>query len=70
MQRRMDDLVRELLGPRARLLCPALPLFLRRPFVPADDDVFAHDEDIVVRMEIPGIDLEKDVTVTLEAGRS
>lgn len=67
MERRMDDLVREFLGPRARLAYPALPLFLRRPFLPRTD-VFARGEDIVVRLEIPGIDPEKDVTVTFEEG--
>lgn len=67
-QRRMDELVSEFLGPRARLLLPALPLFLRRPFLPVTD-VFARDDDVVVRLEIPGIDPEKDLSVALEEGQ-
>lgn len=65
MQRRLDDLFREFLGPRARLSYPALPLFLRRPFLPATD-VFTRGEDLVVRMELAGVDPEKDLRVTLE----
>jgi HSP20 family protein len=68
MQRRMDDVVREFLGPRARVSHPGSPPFLRRPFLPATD-VFARDDDIVVRLEIPGIDPEKDLFVTLEEGQ-
>jgi HSP20 family protein len=67
MQRRLDDLFREFLGPRARLSYPALPQFLRRPFLPATD-VFTRGDDMVVRMELAGIDPEKDVSVTLDEG--
>jgi HSP20 family molecular chaperone IbpA len=62
MERRMDDLVREFLGTRTRLAYPALPLFVHKPFVPTLD-VFRRDEDLVVRLEVPGIDPEKDVHV-------
>jgi len=65
-QRRIDELVREFLGPRA-VSYPAFPLFVRRPFLPVTD-VFVRDEDVVVRLELPGIDLEKDVSVTIEDG--
>lgn len=58
---------REFLGPRARLSYPALPLFVRRPFLPATD-VFTRGDDMVVRMELAGIDPEKDVSVTLDEG--
>lgn len=68
MQRRMDELVSEFLVPRARRVHQTLPLFLRRPFLPVAD-VFARDDDIVVRLEIPGIDPEKDLSVTLEEGQ-
>jgi HSP20 family protein len=68
IQRRMDELVREFLGPRARLSYPALPRFMRRPFLPVTD-VFARGDDVVVRLELPGIDLEKDVSVTLQDGQ-
>jgi HSP20 family molecular chaperone IbpA len=67
MQRRLDELFREFFGPRARLSYPALPLFLRRPFLPATD-VFTRGDDIVVRMELAGIDPEKDVAITLDEG--
>ena len=68
MQRRMDEVVQEFLGPRARLSYPGLPLFVRRPFLPVTD-VFARDDDVVVRLEIAGIDPEKDLSVTLEEGQ-
>jgi HSP20 family protein len=68
MQRRMDGLAREFLGPRARPTTPDLPLFLRRPFLPATD-VFARGDDMVIRMELAGIDPEKDVVVTFEEGQ-
>ena len=38
-----------------------------RPYLPTTD-VFARNGDIVVRVELPGIDPRKDVTVTLEDG--
>ncbi len=65
LERRMDELFRTFLGPRARLTFPALPMRLRRPFVPAID-VFSRGMDLVVRMELPGIDPVKDVAVTME----
>ncbi|MBI2238229.1 MAG: Hsp20/alpha crystallin family protein [Actinobacteria bacterium] len=65
LERRMDELFRTFLGPRARLTFPALPMRLRRPFVPAID-VFSRGKDLVVRMELPGIDAVKDVAVTME----
>jgi HSP20 family molecular chaperone IbpA len=65
MQRRMDDLFRTYLGPRARTTFPALPEGIRRPFVPVCD-VFGRDGDLVVHLEIPGIDPEKDVTIQVE----
>lgn len=37
------------------------------PYMPAAD-VFSRNGDIVVRVELPGIDPEKDVKVTLEEG--
>lgn len=67
-QRRIDELVREFLGPRARLSYPVHPLFLRRPFLPVTD-VFTRGDDVVVRLEVPGIDPEKDVSVTFEEGQ-
>lgn len=67
MERRMDDLFRAFLGPRSLVTFPALPEGLRRPFLPATD-VFARNGDLVVRAELPGIDLDTDVQVTLAEG--
>jgi HSP20 family molecular chaperone IbpA len=67
MQRRMDDLFRTYLGPRARTTFPALPEGFRRPFVPVAD-VFARDKDLVLRLELPGVDPEKDVTIAVKEG--
>jgi HSP20 family protein len=67
LERRMDDVMRRLTGTHAHLAYPALPLFVRRPFVPALD-VYTKDHDLVIRVELPGIDPEKDVHVTIEDG--
>ena len=66
LERRMDDLMRSFFGPRIRLTRPVLPLFAVKPFVPVTD-VFVRDEDLVVRVELPGIALE-DLKVTIEDG--
>jgi HSP20 family protein len=67
LERRMDDLMRSFLGPRARFTRPVLPLFLHKPFVPVTD-VFVRDEDLVIRIELPGINPATDVTVNVEDG--
>jgi HSP20 family protein len=67
LERRMDDLMRSFLGPRAWLTRPVLPLFLHKPFVPVTD-VFVRDEDLVIRVELPGINPTTDVTVSVEDG--
>jgi HSP20 family protein len=67
MERRMDDLFRAFLGPRSLVTFPALPVGLRRPFLPAID-VFSRNGDLVVHAELPGIDPDKDVQVTLADG--
>lgn len=66
LERRMDDLMRSFFGPTLRLSRPVLPLFAAKPFVPVTD-VFARDEDLVVRVELPGIDPD-DLKVTIEDG--
>ena len=66
LERRMDDLMRAFFGPRLRLSRPVLPLFAAKPFVPVTD-VFLRDEDLVIRVELPGID-QDDVKVTIEDG--
>ncbi|HET6713516.1 MAG TPA: Hsp20/alpha crystallin family protein [Actinomycetota bacterium] len=65
LQRRMDDLFRTYLGPRARATFPALPEGFRRPFMPVCD-VFGREGDLIVHLEVPGIDPEKDVTIQVE----
>jgi HSP20 family protein len=67
VERRMDDLFRAFLGPRSLVTFPALPEGLRRPFIPATD-VFARNGDLVIRAELPDIDPDKDVSVTLAEG--
>jgi HSP20 family protein len=67
LERRMDHAVRVLTGPRAHLAYPALPLFVERPFIPALN-VYTHDADLVVRVELPGVEPEKDVHVQMEDG--
>ncbi len=67
LERRMDDLMRTFLGPRVHLTRPVLPLFLQKPFMPVTD-VFVRDEDLVIRVELPGIDPASDVTVSVEDG--
>lgn len=62
MERQMDDLVRRFLGTRTRLAYPILPLFVRKPFVPTMD-VFEREGDLVIKLELPGIDPEKDVQI-------
>lgn len=65
LQRRMDDLFRTYLGPRARATFPALPEGFRRPFVPVCD-VFGREGDLIVHLEVPGIDPERDVAIQVE----
>ena len=62
VERRMDEFFREMMGPRARtyFLAP-------RAFAPAID-VFRKDGELVTKIELPGIDPVKDVTVTVEDG--
>jgi HSP20 family protein len=67
LERRMDDLMWSFLGPRARFMRPALPLFLHKPFVPITE-VFVRDEDLVIRVELSGINPATDVTVSVEDG--
>ncbi|GAA4686865.1 Hsp20/alpha crystallin family protein [Phytohabitans rumicis] len=44
------------------------PVAARRGFVPAAE-VTRDGEDAVVRVELPGLDVEKDVTVEVDRGR-
>jgi len=65
LERRFDDVMRDFLGPKARTSFPLLPTGVRKPFIPAAD-ILTRDNDIVFRIELPGIDPEKDVTVVVE----
>jgi HSP20 family protein len=67
IERRMDDVVRGFLGTRARIASPAIGQFAQKPFVPRMD-VLARDDDLVVKLELPGIDPEKDVSVEVREG--
>lgn len=68
LERRMDDFFQELDWPRPfGLMFPEVMAGIRS-FPPATD-VFQRDGDLVVRMELPGIDPAKDVTVSLEDGQ-
>jgi HSP20 family protein len=67
LERRMDDLMRSFLGPKVRFTRLVLPLFLHKPFVPVTD-VFVRDEDLVIRVELPGINPATDLTVSVEDG--
>jgi HSP20 family protein len=66
LERRMDDLMRSFFGPKIRLTRPVLPLFVSKPYVPVTD-VFVRDEDLVVRVELPGIEPE-GIEVTIQDG--
>jgi HSP20 family molecular chaperone IbpA len=65
MEERLNELLHEELGPHAHLARPVLPLFLRRPFVPAMD-VYRRRGDLIVRLELPDIDPATDVRITVE----
>jgi HSP20 family protein len=67
LERRMDDVLHSLFGRRARLAYPALPLFVDRPFLPAVD-VFPREGNLVMRIELPGVDPAKDIHVSIEKG--
>jgi HSP20 family protein len=69
LERRFDDLFRLFPGPRGRFFYPELPsaFGIHTPFVPATD-VFARNGDLVVRLEIAGVDPKKDVTLTVDDG--
>jgi HSP20 family protein len=61
VQRDMDVLMRRLTGAFDG------PGIASRGWVPAVD-VFHRDEDLVIRAELPGIDPERDVEVTVQDG--
>lgn len=64
LERRFDDLAKEILGPHARPYFPALPTGFKRPFIPTAD-VLQREDKMIFRLELPGIDAEKDVKVSV-----
>jgi HSP20 family protein len=67
LQRQMDDVFGDFFVPRTRTVQRPLAGGLRRPFVPATD-VYVKDGKRIIRVEIPGIDPEQDLSLTLEDG--
>ena len=67
LERRMDELVRAMLGSRPRRALLSLPSGLRHGFIPTTD-VFVRGGGLVIRAELPGIDPKKDVSVSVEDG--
>jgi HSP20 family protein len=53
--------------PVRRFLLPAWPVGTEKPFTPTTD-VFAKGGDLVIHLDLPGIDPEKDVKITIEDG--
>ncbi len=53
--------------PVRRFLLPTLPVAVEKPFVPTTD-VLATGGDLVIHLDLPGIDPEKDVKITIEEG--
>jgi len=53
--------------PVRRFLVPTWPVATPKPFVPTTD-VFAKGGDLVIHLDLPGIDPVKDLTITFEDG--
>jgi HSP20 family protein len=53
--------------PVRRFLLPTLPVAGEKPFVPTTD-VFATGGDLVIHLDLPGIDPVKDLKITIEEG--
>jgi HSP20 family molecular chaperone IbpA len=68
LERRLEDFFLGLDWPRPFSVMWPEPAAGDRPFPPTTD-VFERNGDIVVRLELPGIDPAKDVSVTLEEGQ-
>jgi HSP20 family protein len=63
MDREFDDLVRRGLGGNGRAATRALT-----GFVPAVE-VARDGQDVVIRVELPGVDVERDVAIEVERGK-
>jgi HSP20 family protein len=53
--------------PVRRFLLPTWPVTAEKPFTPTTD-VFAKGADLVIHLDLPGIDPEKDLKITIEDG--
>jgi HSP20 family protein len=67
LERRMDDLFWAFMGPRVRAGYPTPAKLIGRPFAPTTE-VFERKGDLVARLDLPGIDPEKDLTVEVDDG--
>lgn len=64
---RLDDLFREMWSGRMAGFMPPALSRLGQTFSPSSD-VFKRGDDLVARVELPGIDPEKDLTVEVDDG--
>ncbi len=55
----------EVFSASGRPARPLLPGFEGRPFIPAGD-IFARNGDMVIRLDLPGIDAAKEIKVEVE----
>lgn len=62
LEKRMDDIFGEMWSGRFNNLLPSSLGRLRRTFSPSSD-VFRRGDDLVARVELPGIDPDKDLSV-------
>jgi len=66
MNRRIDETFGVLPTlPVRRFLLPTFPV--EKPFVPMTD-VFAKGGDLVIHLDLPGVDPEKDLKITIDEG--
>ncbi len=65
INRRIDEAFRTFSSlPPRRFALPALPA-IGRPFVPTTD-VFARKGDLMIRLDLPGIDPERELKITVK----
>jgi len=67
LDRPFPSLLREFFGPWGWRKLMELPVLAELPFTPPTE-VFAQGDDLVIKLELPGIDPAKDVAITYEEG--